>query len=69
MKWLLISTMLSNPMTYGDKATCIEAMDALNERDIRKTAVCIPKGEDPSEQSFERFQKILNSFSQGMKSE
>ena len=68
MKWLLITTMLNSPMVYKEEKTCIAAMNSIIEM-TDNTAVCIPQGEDKSEESFKRFQKMLNSFSQGMKSE
>ena len=42
MKFMLITMMLANPMTYADKATCETAVDALKSVDIE--AVCIPAG-------------------------
>jgi len=42
MKFMLVTMMLANPMTYADKATCTEAVNALNSVDIE--AVCIPAG-------------------------
>ena len=42
MKFMLITMMLANPMTYADKATCMTAVDALKSVDIE--AVCIPAG-------------------------
>ena len=42
MKFILITMMLANPMTYADKATCMVAVDALKSVDIE--AVCIPAG-------------------------
>ena len=42
MKFMLITMMLANPMTYADKATCLTAVDALKSVDIE--AVCIPAG-------------------------
>ena len=42
MKFLLISIMLANPMSYADKATCEIAADALKSVDVE--AVCIPAG-------------------------
>ena len=40
MKFILISMMLANPITYADKATCLTAVDALKQ--IEAEAVCIP---------------------------
>ena len=42
MKFMLITMMLANPMTYADKKTCMVAVDALKSVDIE--AVCIPAG-------------------------
>ena len=66
MKWLLITSMLSSPMVYGDEETCKKAMSAIVQS-TADTAVCIPRGEDQSEQSFKRFQRMFQSFSEGMK--
>ena len=42
MKFMLVTMMLANPMTYADKTTCLTAVDALKSVDIE--AVCIPAG-------------------------
>jgi formylmethanofuran dehydrogenase subunit B len=42
MKFMLVTMMLANPMTYADKTTCLEAVDVLKSVDIE--AVCIPAG-------------------------
>ena len=42
MKFMLVTMMLANPMTYADKETCMIAVDALKNVDIE--AVCIPAG-------------------------
>ena len=42
MKFMLVTMMLANPMTYADKATCEIAADALKSVDVE--AVCIPAG-------------------------
>ena len=42
MKFMLITMMLANPMTYADKSTCTEAANALRQMDME--AVCIPAG-------------------------
>jgi hypothetical protein len=42
MKFMLVTMMLANPMTYADKETCMVAVDALKNVDIE--AVCIPAG-------------------------
>ena len=42
MKFMLVTMMLANPMTYVDKETCMIAVDALKNVDIE--AVCIPAG-------------------------
>ena len=42
MKFMLVTMVLANPMTYADKTTCLTAVDALQSVDIE--AVCIPAG-------------------------
>lgn len=44
MKFMLVTMMLANPMTYADKETCMIAVDALKNVDIE--AVCIPAGDE-----------------------
>jgi len=55
MKFLLITSMLMQPMVYADEATCNKAAAAIQRLD---TAVCIPAGVDKSEEAF----KIMKSF-------
>lgn len=59
MKFLLITTMLANPMVYADEATCNKAAAAIEKLDI---AVCIPAGVDRSEEAF----KIMKNFVQSL---
>ena len=56
MKFMLITMMLANPMTYADKATCMTAVDALKSVDIE--AVCIPAGIEQQSAS----DKMLKNF-------
>ena len=60
MKFMLITMMLANPMTYADKSTCLTAVDALKSVDIE--AVCIPAGDqskDPGDKMLEGFLKLI----------
>ena len=40
--YLLITLLTQDPIVYNDKATCIEAQNALQQMD--EQAVCIPAG-------------------------
>jgi hypothetical protein len=64
MKWLLISMMLSNPMTYPDEATCNRAVKAIAKMD--PDAVCIPAGVDKGEENAQMVRKFLKAFSESM---
>ena len=60
MKFLLISMMLANPMSYADKATCEIAADALKSVDVE--AVCIPAGiqeQNAADQMLDHMQKMI----------
>ncbi len=57
---MLVTMMLANPMTYADKTTCLEAVDALKSVDIE--AVCIPAGienQSPSDKMLQNFMAII----------
>ena len=61
MKFMLVTMMLANPMTYADKETCMVAVDALKNVDIE--AVCIPAGEqakNPGDAMLEGFMKLID---------
>jgi len=63
MKFMLITMMLANPMTYADKATCMTAVDALKSVDI--DAVCIPAGieqQSASDKMIASMMKMLNEL-------
>ena len=63
MKFMLVTMMLANPMTYADKATCEMAADALKSVDVE--AVCIPAGEEaknPGDKMLEGFLKIIEEM-------
>jgi hypothetical protein len=53
MKFMLVTMMLANPMTYADKATCEIAADALKSVDVE--AVCIPAGNQEKSAADELF--------------
>ena len=60
MKFLLISIMLANPMSYADKATCDVAADALKSVDVE--AVCIPAGiqeQSAADQMLDHMHKMI----------
>ena len=57
MKFMLITMMLANPMTYADKATCLTAVDALKSVDIE--AVCIPAGVEHQSASDKMLQNFM----------
>jgi hypothetical protein len=58
MKFILISIMLANPVTYADKSTCEIASKALN--DFGEAAVCIPAGDADQNSSDRMFKKFFN---------
>jgi hypothetical protein len=68
MKWLLITAALNTQMVYDEEAVCRAAAFEIM-RGLQQNATCIPQGADKSEESFKRFSKMLQSFSEGMKSE
>ena len=60
MKFILISMMLANPVTYADKATCQIAADALNQIEVE--AVCIPAGiqdQSAADQMLDHMHKMI----------
>ena len=60
MKFILISMMLANPITYADKATCLTAVDALKQ--IEAEAVCIPAPlaeQDASDKMVTHMRKMI----------
>jgi len=65
MKWLLITAVLNSPMVYDDEVTCLKARNAISK--LEQMAVCIPKGTNQSDESFKKFQGMLQSFANGMK--
>ncbi len=65
MKFILISMMLANPVTYADKATCQIAADALNQIEVE--AVCIPAGiknQDSSDRMVAHMLKMIKRLEQ-----
>jgi|TARA_R110000744_G_scaffold13209_1_gene38657 hypothetical protein len=58
MKFILISMMLANPITYADKSTCEIASKALNN--FGEAAICIPAGEAQQNSSDRMFKKFFN---------
>ncbi len=57
MKFMLVTMMLANPMTYADKTTCLTAVDALKSVDIE--AVCIPAGIEKQSASDKMLQNFI----------
>ena len=60
MKFILVTMMLANPMTYADKATCEIAADALKSVDVE--AVCIPAGiqeQNAADQMLDHMHKMI----------
>ena len=60
MKFMLVTMMLANPMTYADKATCEIAADALKNIDVE--AVCIPAGiqeQNAADQMLDHMHKMI----------
>lgn len=69
MKFMLITMMLANPMTYADKATCEQAAMALKSMDME--AVCIPAGiehQTASDKMLQNFLAMIAKF-ESMKAE
>lgn len=65
MKFILISMMLANPITYADKATCLTAVDALKQ--IEAEAVCIPAPiaeQDASDKMVTHMRKMIKRLEQ-----
>ena len=63
MKFMLITMMLANPMTYADKSTCTEAANALKQMDME--AVCIPAGiehQSTSDKMLQNFMAMVTYF-------
>lgn len=63
MKFMLVTMMLANPMTYADKETCLTAVDALHSVDIE--AVCIPAGleqQNASDKMIANMMKIITKL-------
>jgi hypothetical protein len=54
MKWMLITALLSNPITYQSEDVCKVALAEVSKKD--KGAICIPAGETKED----RF--VLNFF-------
>ena len=65
MKFMLITMMLANPMTYADKSTCTEAVNALRQMDME--AVCIPAGiehQSTSDKMLQNFMAMITKLEQ-----
>jgi len=60
MKFMLVTMMLANPMTYADKATCEIAAEALRSVDVE--AACIPAGiqeKNAADQMLDHMHKMI----------
>jgi hypothetical protein len=60
MKFILIAAALNIQMTYPNKDVCYEALDVVKEQDPK--AICIPKGEDKSQDMFNQFFKMVDKL-------
>ena len=60
MKFILIAAALNIQMTYPNKDVCLEALDAVKAQDPK--AICLPKGEDKSQDMFNQFFKMVDKI-------
>lgn len=60
MKWMLITAVLSNPVTYPTEDICKTALKELSGKDPK--AVCIPAGEDKSDKFLLNFVDIIEKL-------
>ena len=60
MKFILIAAAMNLQMTYPSEDICKQALDIVKEQDPK--AICIPKGEDKSEDMFNQFFKMVDKL-------
>ena len=60
MKFILIAAALNLQMTYPNQEVCQQALDTVIKQDPK--AICIPKGEDKSEDMFNQFFKMVDKL-------
>jgi hypothetical protein len=60
MKFILIAAALNLQITYPSEDVCKQALDVVKEQDPK--AICIPKGEDKSEDMFNQFFKMVDKL-------
>jgi|TARA_B110000914_G_scaffold73308_1_gene64262 hypothetical protein len=60
MKWLLISMLLANPITYPDEQTCRTAQNEVLIQD--ETALCIPAGESQEDRMILNFFNLVDKM-------
>ena len=60
MKFILIAAAMNLQMTYPSEDVCKQALDIVKEQDPK--AICIPKGEDKSEDMFNQFFKMVDKL-------
>ena len=60
MKFILIAAAMNLQMTYPSEDICKQALDIVKEQDPK--AICIPKGEDRSEDMFNQFFKMVDKL-------
>ena len=53
MKWMLITAILANPVTYNSEDICRQALTEVSKQD--ESAICIPAGETNEDQFFINF--------------
>ena len=60
MKFILIAAAMNLQMTYPSEDICKQALDVVKEQDPK--AICIPKGEDKSQDMFDQFFKMVDKL-------
>ena len=60
MKFILIAAAMNLQMTYPSEDICKQALDVVKEEDPK--AICIPKGEDKSQDMFDQFFKMVDKL-------
>jgi len=63
MKWLLVSTVMNLDITYNVEDHCLRALQEVIKHD--KQAICIPAGENKSDQMFKDMLNMINKIQNG----